>query len=87
MNSRMGNEMIMGLAALLNPKIKKEASVAEEVVDVAVNTEPKENTVVAEVIGDLVKIASELDDIGADDASSAVDDALRIIVRDLQQNK
>jgi len=44
----------------------------------------KKKAVVLGVLQELTKLATELDEAGADDASSAVDEALRVIVRDLQ---
>lgn len=43
--------------------------------------------VVMGVINELTKLASDLDNAGADEASAAVDDALRLIVKDLTSKK
>lgn len=42
---------------------------------------------VMDVLNGLSKLASELDEIGADDASAAVDEALRVIVHNIQKEK
>ena len=42
---------------------------------------------VMEVINGLSKLAGVLDEMGADDASDAVDDALRIIVKNLRKEQ
>lgn len=47
----------------------------------------KEASVMMSVVQDLVKLAGELDDIGAEDASSLVDDALKVIVDGLEKKK
>lgn len=47
----------------------------------------KEASVMVRVLQDLVKLASELDEIGADDASGLVDDALKVIVDNLEKQK
>lgn len=44
----------------------------------------KKDASVMTVLAGLSKLAEELDDVGADDAAAAVDDALRIIVENLQ---
>lgn len=42
---------------------------------------------VMDVLNGLSKLASDLDEMGADDASSAVDDALKIIVQNLKDEQ
>lgn len=47
----------------------------------------KKASIMVRVLQDLVKLAGELDEIGADGASSLVDDALRVIVKNLEKKK
>jgi len=49
--------------------------------------EDKKASVMMNVINNLVKLADELDEAGADEASSLVDDALRVIVKNLEKKK
>jgi len=47
----------------------------------------KKATLIMSVVQDLVKLAGELDEMGADEASSLVDDALRVIVDSIEKKK
>jgi hypothetical protein len=49
--------------------------------------EDKKASVMMSVLQDLVKLAGELDDIGAEEASGLVDDALKVIVDGLEKKK
>jgi len=44
----------------------------------------KKASIMAGVLQDLVKLATELDELGADEASSLVDDALKVIVETIK---
>lgn len=46
--------------------------------------EDKKASVMVHVLRDLVKLAGELDDLGADKASSLVDEALRVITDSIE---
>jgi hypothetical protein len=47
----------------------------------------KKADVMMHVVSSLVKLASELDELGAPEASSLVDDALRVIVKNIEAEK
>ncbi len=93
--SQSGDEMILGLAAALQGQVKTAAVKCDEcgMKDckcdhecpkcgaVECKCEPKKAMV--DILQGLTKLAAELDELGAEEAGSAVDDALRIIVRDL----
>jgi len=49
--------------------------------------EKKEASIMVRVLQDLVKLASELDELGADAASELVDSALKVIVANLEKKK
>ena len=68
--TRMGNEMIKELSAILGG-IKKTASAEVEETDTLV------------LIQKMAETATALDEAGEAEAASAVDDALRVIMRDL----
>ena len=96
--SRSGDEMMLELFNLLNKQGL--VSTAAKKDDEEDKDEPKDDekdekedkkdkdkkkkAVVMGVLNELTKLASELDEAGAEEASSVVDEALRVIVRDLQ---
>jgi hypothetical protein len=98
--SRSGDDMVRELTKLLgNDSVVKTASTKEEEKkelckkcdkeDCACDGEEKKDTekkasVLLSVVNDLTKLATELDEAGADVASGLVDDALQIIVKNLQ---
>jgi len=47
----------------------------------------KKADVMMNVVSSLVKLAGELDELGAEEASSLVDDALRVIVKNIEQTQ
>jgi len=47
----------------------------------------KKDAAVMDVLNGLSKLASDLDEMGADDASAAVDEALQVIVRNIQREQ
>lgn len=71
----------------LPPFMKKKEDDKDEKKDKKDDDKKKKKAVVLGVLHELTKLASELDEAGADDASSAVDEALRVIVRDIQNQK
>jgi len=56
----------------------------EEKEDKKEDKEKKKASLMAGVLQDLVKLATELDELGAEEASSLVDDALRVIVDNIK---
>lgn len=94
-NTRMGDEMILELAARLgSPDMNKTAAKEDDdekekkdKEEVKEEEEDKKDACIITVLNGLSKLASELDEMGADDASSAVDEALRIIVQNIQKEK
>jgi len=91
--SRSGEEMVRELSKLLGTEIVKTAANKEEVIEkkeeVVENKEDKvkKSEVMLGVINDLVKLANELDSAGADDASNLVDEALQVIMNNLEEKK
>jgi len=108
--SKSGEEMIQGLASLLDKNLAKTAAKKDDKKDKPCKcgkkdcgcgckgdaekckckgdkkTEKKSSVMVG-VLRHLVKLASELDDIGADEASSLVDSALKVIVKNIERKK
>jgi len=103
--TRMGDEMILALAASLETGINKSAAKKEkeckececdpcecekeeEKEDKEDKKEKKDKkdkkASAAYIVSSLYKLANELDDMGADEASSLVDDALRVIVKNMK---
>lgn len=70
-----------------NEKEEKEKAEKKEKDDKKKEKEEKKASVMMNVINDLVKLAEELDEVGAEEASSLVDDALRVIVQNLEKKK
>lgn len=102
--SRMGEEMILELAASLSTGIDKTAAKKDDKEEKDEKCEKcecdpcecdkkknkkenKKKDAVMDVLSGLSKIAEELDEAGADEASSLVDDALKVIVNKIQQEK
>ena len=68
-------------------KEDKEKAEKKEKDDKKKEKEDKKASVMMNVINDLVKLAEELDEVGAEEASGLVDDALRVIVNNLEKKK
>lgn len=100
--SRSGDEMVLELAALLGNDMvknaakdnddkkedKKEKAEKDKKEKADKKDDKKKNAfVMVRVLQDLTKLASELDKLGADSASGLVDDALRVIVANLEKKK
>lgn len=91
--TRSGDEMILELSTLLNKDVVKNAAKKEEKddkeeckeYDKEKSEKKKKSSVMVDVLQDLVKLAGELDEIGADEASELVDNALGTIISDLNK--
>lgn len=78
--TKSGDDMIRELASLLGPETTvKTAETKEEVVQED-GEQKKEAETMREVLNSLTKLASELDEMGANKAANMVDDALKSIV-------
>lgn len=99
--TRAGDEMIHVLATLLDTNTIKTASKKDKEEDVEKKDNGKDKkkekddekdekkdkkaSVIVSVVNDLVKIANDLDNAGAQEASDLVDDALKIILDKINQ--
>lgn len=63
------------------------AKCEKKVMKKKVKKKKKKADVMMDVVSSLVKLAGELDEAGADEASSLVDDALRVIVKNIEAEK
>jgi len=66
------------------PKKEEKDEKKEEKKDKKKDEKKKKGALMLEVVNSLAKLATELDEAGAEEASSLVDDALRVIVRNLE---
>lgn len=82
----MGDDMIIELANILDPVVKTAAKEEVEVKQ-ADNSEEQKKEATMNIVNGLAKLASELDELGDTDASSVVDEALNIIIKNIQENK
>ena len=99
--SRYGDEMVAELSRLLGNGLDKTAAKKdkEEKEEKAEKAEKKEKEdkkekkgkkkkkaeTIASVVGELVKLADELDELGATEASGLVDNALKVVVTNLEK--
>lgn len=67
-------------------KVEQEEKEAKKKKDDAKKKKDKKASVMVHVLRDLVKLAGELDDLGADEASGLVDDALRSITNSITKS-
>lgn len=99
--SKFGNEMVAELANLLNKQevgldktaakkeMKEKAEEKEEKADKKekAKAKKKKKSDFESLLNNLVKLAEELDASGAEEAASLVDDALKVIVKNIKEDK